>query len=187
MNDVATTDRPPVLMVECHFPLLPKEQICISFQVLPIDAPQYFYERAHGEDAGERGVQAGNGELFEEYKNVKFDASSIKLLGLKPVDVYTKWKETPKGSRGVVYFWFAPEADYRNFQDPKFLSYTLSEFDRLASLVYVTGQSFVNPDGPACIVLKGVAQCSERTTLALVEGELEGRSYEVSTTPRRPI
>lgn len=157
-----------------EFPLLlGKEHLGVSFQVRPEDAPVRFFARAHGADAGERGRQAGNGELFEAYKNVMFLNGSVSALGLKIVDVYVKHKDTPKGPRCVVYFWFAPESDHRNFQDPGFYEYAVGEFARLAGNVYVTGESYVNPDGPACIALKGIAMCSVRTELALVEGDLE--------------
>lgn len=181
-DSIPATTAVVIPVTAADFPLLiGKEQLGVSFQVRPEDAPEHFYERAHGADAGERGRQAGNGELYEAYKNVLFMAETIALLGMKPVDVYVKYKETPKGQRAVVYFWFAPGADHRNFQDPEFLEYTLGEFKRLASNVYVTGESYTNPHGPACIALKGIASCSARTELSLVEGVLEGVADEANT------
>lgn len=169
---VPATDVPQIRQAE--FPLLlGKEHLGISFQVRPEDAPARFYERAHGADAGERGRQAGNGELYEKYQNVSLVHGTIAGLGLKVVDVFVKNKDTPKGPRCVVYFWFAPQSDHRNFQDSSFHAYTLAEFERLASYIYVTGESYANPDGPACIALKGIASCSVRTTLSIVEGDLE--------------
>jgi hypothetical protein len=87
--------------------------------------------------------------------------------------VFVKNKDTPKGPRCVVYFWFAPESDQRNFKDPSFHAYALAEFERLASNVYVTGESYSNPNGPACIALKGIARCHARAELSLVEGDLK--------------
>lgn len=161
-------------VLHAEFPLLcGKEHLGISFQVRPEDAPAQFYERAHGINAGERGRQASNGELFGAYKNVLFCHNSIMTLGLKVVDVYVKNKDTPKGPRSIVYFWFAPENDHRNFRDPAFYEYVVREFARLASHVYVTGESYANPDGPACITLKGIASSRPRIELSLVEGDLQ--------------
>jgi len=166
----ATAFVPPSItadVLSAEFPLLiGVEHLGISFQVRPEDAPA-FPERKHDVFTSRAGV----GELYEAYQNVTL-VDSVSRLGLKLVDVYIKRKDTPKGPRSVVYFWFAPKDDSRNFA-PTFLVYAQCEFERLAGRVYVTGESFTNDNGPACIVLKGVAQCHAHTVLALVEGELK--------------
>jgi len=153
--------------LSAEFPLLiGGEHLGISFQVRPEDAPA-FPERTQGVSV----LRVGTGELYGVYKNVAV-VDSIDQLGLKLVDAYTKQKDTPKGPRSVVYFWFAPKDDSRNFT-PSFLVYAQGEFERLAGKVYVMGESFTNDNGPACIVLKGVALCPAHTVLTLVEGELK--------------
>lgn len=154
-------------VLHAEFPLLiGEEHLGVSFQVRPTDAPA-FAERMQGVCT----FRAGTGELYETYQNVTL-IDSVNKLGLKLVGAYIKHKATTKGPRSVVYFWFAPESDPRNLE-PDFFTYARGEFERLAGHVYVAGESFTNTNGPACIVLKGVAQCPAHTALSLVEGELK--------------
>jgi hypothetical protein len=176
----------PVLFVpviQAEFPLLiGKEHLGISFQVRPEDAPAAFPQRVYGVAVGHQ--QPSVGSLYEAYKNVRL-LDSVGKLGLKLVDAYIKRKDTPKGPRSVVYFWFAPQEDERNFT-PSFLVYANAEFERMAGHVYVTGESFTNDNGPACIALKGIASCNVHIELLLVEGDIVSADDEVHVSFPHP-
>lgn len=147
------------------------DQLCISFQVREAPARFRLHER-RGEHIDNDGEQS-RGELFGQYRNVQIAEGCMATLGLKLVSVYVRNKPTLKGLRKVVYFWFAQQSDPREFRDPAFLAYAMEAFQVLSSNVYAEGESYVNHYGPACITLKGIAQCAPKMILSLCEGEIE--------------